>query len=277
MLSNIILVSLFAFIHVFQLAKGERTPNRAGSRFVFPSAPESVSELTVRLAGLLPESNSRLFSIQRVKPAAEIAIQYVRAANIFSVRNTSTSGGNTGKLTKLSISYRNSNCSESMAMNEAINFYVQSDVSVFFGPVCDFAAAPVARQIVFWQLPMVSVGAIARDFRLRRQTIYPMLTRAGPVNLHDLVRGFLKTMKIFNWRRYKILYEKNAQENIVTQFCHLTTETFVFDTEENIPPAERPDVRYYRIPEDRTTPNLNEKRIEKLLIGEIGKTNFSGI
>jgi hypothetical protein len=33
------------------------------------------------------------------------------------------------------------------------------------------------------------------------------------------------------WRRYKILYERNGHDDVVTQLCHLVTETIVFDTE----------------------------------------------
>ena len=122
----------------------------------------------VKIAAVLPEDSDRwMFSIARMRPAADIAIQRVVQQKLLAPAH------------RLTISYRDSKCSESDGMNEAINFYMRDQVNVFFGPICDFAAAPVARQTRFWDIPMVSVGAMARDFRTRRLEVYPLLTRAG--------------------------------------------------------------------------------------------------
>ena len=43
--------------------------------------------------------------------------------------------------------YRDSACSISEAMNEAIDFFANGTGDVFLGPTCDYAAAPVARQV----------------------------------------------------------------------------------------------------------------------------------
>jgi hypothetical protein len=126
-------------------------------------------------------------SPSRLTPAADIAIRHIDTWDIFA-RNQ------TGRSVRLSMDYKDSSCSDSMAMNEAINYYIKGDTAAFFGPVCDFAVAPVARQVVFWDTPLVSVGAVARDFRLRRKAVYPLLTRAGPANLHDLVSLFMRLL-----------------------------------------------------------------------------------
>jgi hypothetical protein len=226
-------------------------------------------DLIVNLAGILPEDDNRLFSISHLAPAADIAITHIDTWDIFA-RNQ------TGRSVRLSMSYKDSRCSDSVAMNEAINYYIKGDTAAFFGPVCDFAVAPVARQVVFWDTPLVSVGAVARDFRLRRKTVYPLLTRAGPANLHDLVSLFLRLLTTYHWRRYKILYERNGHDDVVTQLCHLVTETIVFDTEalpkehtiRGTVTSLKPELRYYRFTEDDS--------FDDVMVEEIGRENFSG-
>ena len=45
------------------------------------------------------------------------------------------------------VKFRDSNCDIADGINEAINFYVHNEVHVLFGPCCDYAVAPVARQV----------------------------------------------------------------------------------------------------------------------------------
>jgi len=54
-------------------------------------------------------------------------------------------------------------CSEVNGMNEAINYFVEGPPGAFFGPVCDYATAPVARQALFWNIPVKceSLNAVA--------------------------------------------------------------------------------------------------------------------
>ena len=54
--------------------------------------------------------------------------------------------------------YRDSKCSISDAMNEAVNFYANNTAHVYLGPTCDYAAAPVARQVR--QLPVLFLFAV---------------------------------------------------------------------------------------------------------------------
>ncbi|KAI0232574.1 Atrial natriuretic peptide receptor 3, partial [Lamellibrachia satsuma] len=167
------------------------------------------------IAAVLPQDTSRLFSIEKVRPAAAVAIEGVHADGLLSSCH-------------LDIHYKDSKCSEAAGMNEAINFFVEGRTSVFFGPVCDYAAAPVARQIGFWNVPMVSVGAMALDFFTRRQSVYPLLTRAGPANLQTLAQSFIRLMDDYVWTKVKVLYERDGRGEIISAFCHLTSEALVY-------------------------------------------------
>lgn len=204
----------------------------------------------VKIAAVLPKSDERLFSISRMRPAADIAIETVERLHILPQGY------------HLSISYRDSKCSESVGMNEAINFYIKNEVNVYFGPICDFSAAPVARQTHFWDIPMVSVGAMARDFRTRRTEVYPLLTRAG-LHFSSVADS---TVAIFhneyNWTKFKILYYKDGQDDIVVQMCSLAADAFV-----NGISHEDYQFDHYRV--------MDNSDIETILKDEVGNT-YSG-
>lgn len=203
------------------------------------------------ISAVLPADARRLFSIDRVRPAADIAVETVQKLGILTGKHS------------LRIRYKDSECSEAAGMNEAINFYVEGRTNAFFGPVCDYAAAPVARQTSFWNLPMVSVGAMAVDFGKRRDEVYPMLTRAGPADLLSLASALRCMARRYDWNKVKILYQRNGQGNIVNAFCHLTSEALVYGRRKDDPDADI-TVDYYRI-EGRTSPDS----IEKTLVQEV--------
>ena len=41
------------------------------------------------------------------------------------------------------------------------------------------SVAPVGRQVRYWDIPLLTAGAMARDFGVERQNYYNMLTRVG--------------------------------------------------------------------------------------------------
>ena len=186
----------------------------------------------VNIAAILPMDPLRLFSLQRVSPVIEYAIDYLH-------NKTSLLHGLTFHVT-----YRDSNCSSADGMNEAIKLYMASKVDVFLGPVCDFSVAPVARQTRFWNLPLISVGAMSRDFRDYRYADYPLLTRAGPVNFGSLSDFFLAIFKKYDWRQYTIIYDKEGQGEYLDLFCHLVSSSLHYDVNE-----KEPDITqdYYKL------------------------------
>ena len=209
------------------------------------------------IAAVLPQDPSRLFSIAKVRPAASIAIERVHADGLLSSCH-------------LDIHYKDSKCSEAAGMNEAINFFVEGRTSVFFGPVCDYAAAPVARQIGFWNVPMVSVGAMALDFFTRRQAVYPLLTRAGPANLQSLAQSFIRLMDDYAWTKVKVLYERDGRGEIVSAFCHLASEALVYGI-----PKTHISLDYYRLETVSWKRDKHSAWLNTTLIEEVGD-EYSG-
>ena len=146
--------------------------------------------MRVNIAAILPEDNSRVFRLQRVSPAIEYTTDTLW---------TSLLRGHS-----IQVIYRDSNCSIADGMKQAINLFIAKQVDVFLGPVCDYSVAPVVKQTRFWNLLLISVGAMARDFTQYHHIDYPLLTRAGPVNFGSLSDFFLMTFRRFNWDKYFI-------------------------------------------------------------------------
>ena len=173
---------------------------------------DSAFALEIKIAVILPFDDARLFSDKKIAPAIEVARRRLKKDQILL------------KSTKIVVHYEDSQCDIAHGINKAIKLYMDHEVHVFLGPVCDFAVAPVARQCRFWNLPVISGGAMAREFALKKNTTYTQLTRVGPVNFHSLSKLMELIFFYFKWKRLKLLYESSGQDVYVTGFCHLATE-----------------------------------------------------
>lgn len=82
---------------------------------------------------MVPNDTSRLFSVDKVLPAVNLGILQARSFLPPDVNFT--------------VRYADSKCHTGVGINEAIKLWYAGKVHVFFGPVCDYAVAPVARQV----------------------------------------------------------------------------------------------------------------------------------
>ena len=160
------------------------------------------SPKVIRIGGILPfstvfQSVEEKFPAQCMGPAADISMEVVRENHLLP------------QLWNMSFSSRDSHCSSAESMNHAFNYYLGGETNVFFGPICDYAAAPVARQTRFWNMPMITIGAMAQDFRVNKKSEYQLLTRVGPANLHSLADFYVNMFKSLNWTQFKLCYEKS--------------------------------------------------------------------
>ena len=164
----------------------------------------------ISIAALLPARKELLFSMDRVSPAITIAIEKITSRNgVLADR-------------KIRIRYRDSKCSSAVAMNEVINFFIEDQFHVVFGPCCDYPAAPIARQMKFWNLPMITVGAMAVDF-VDKTSEYPMVTRTGPT-INFLAEYLVEILKTFKWRKINLLYDPMRHGHVEESFCHIAAE-----------------------------------------------------
>lgn len=179
--------------------------------------------IEVNIAAILPEDGGRQFSSKRISPAIEYAIEHLQ-------NHTDLVKGH-----RFSVVYRDSNCSSAEPMNHAINFYIQKRVHVFFGPVCDFSVAPVARQVKYWDIPLISAGAMARDFDTFRDVEYNLLSRVGPVNFKSLAIMMMQILERHNWSGFKLIYDNVGQSEYMNGFCVLAAQSLIYEVKARNP------------------------------------------
>lgn len=178
--------------------------------------PSRTAVQTVRMAVLLPgtavNGTRWVCSLERVSSVIAIAMEAVNDDPSMSAF-------------KLTVRYADDRCDNAEAVNHAIRFFMDGQVDVFVGPICDYAAAPVARQARFWNLPVITAGAMARGFTIshdHRRKVYSVLTRVGN-NFNSLAAFTVRLLRTYGWTRVKLVYEPKGQDDIVEDCCHLAT------------------------------------------------------
>lgn len=163
---------------------------------------------TVKIVLLLPMNNSYPFSMQKVK----LAFNYTLSGD--TVRTILP-------FTRFEIIPLDSKCSPVTAPINAVNARLQQVFHAFFGPVCDYSLAPVARYSPYWNIPVISVGGMAHDLgtnKTQPDAECPLMTRVG-VTFPLMVKGIIAVMHHHKWKRLIILYNQN--DGVTPRFCFL--------------------------------------------------------
>lgn len=165
-----------------------------------------VDDKKVTLLVILPKDDKYMFSINRVRPAIDYALRSVE-------NNASLLPGFT-----FNVTYRDSDCG-----NQALFSLVDAAVKrqrpdAVLGPVCEYAAAPVARLASHWSLPIISAGALATGF-VHKADEFSYLTRVAPAysKMGEMVHAMFRYHK---WSRALLVYsDDNVERN-----CYFTVE-----------------------------------------------------
>ncbi|XP_036361172.1 atrial natriuretic peptide receptor 3-like [Octopus sinensis] len=173
----------------------------------------------VRIAVLVSTNNSLMFSIDRISPAIDLAIEKVmHSGNLRSIR--------------IKVNYHGVTCDATQPPLAAFKFYMNNEVDIFFGPVCEYALAPVSRYSFYWNIPVISPGGMAHDFQ--DKTEFGSLTRVG-ITFNGLSDSLLSIFRYYNWRKVYVLYNSNGLDTITFRFCFFTVSALAFQlTKENI-------------------------------------------
>ncbi len=115
---------------------------------------EGEEKQQLRLGVMLPEYRPGMrhwpYFRQMIQPGIDIALQ--------KVSKTILPGHN---ITYLSLDTR---CSNQMSMILSVHMKYQYECDVFFGPACEYAVAPTARFCDYWEVPLITAGALAQGF-----------------------------------------------------------------------------------------------------------------
>ncbi|XP_045141201.1 atrial natriuretic peptide receptor 3 [Echinops telfairi] len=173
---------------------------------------EALLPQKIEVLVLLPQDDSYLFSLARVRPAIEYALRGVE-------------GNGTGRRllppgTRFQVAYEDSDCG-----NRALFSLVDRVIAargakpdLLLGPVCEYAAAPVARLASHWNLPMLSAGALAAGFQ-QKDTEYSHLTRVAPAYA-KMGEMMLALFRHHQWSRAALVYSDDKLE----RNCYFTLE-----------------------------------------------------
>ena len=171
----------------------------------------------VKIAVIISHNKSRLFSINRIQPALDYAIEGIRNRSLLPTS------------VKIKISYSDSHCNPKDAPISAFNFYMEHNVDVFFGPVCDYSLAPVARYAPYWNLPVISPGGFAYNFgenKSHSEAEFPTLTRVG-ATFDTLSQCILNTLWFHDWHKLLLIYDGNGKAEVMPSFCFLAGSSLI--------------------------------------------------
>ncbi|XP_069483189.1 atrial natriuretic peptide receptor 3 isoform X2 [Ambystoma mexicanum] len=160
----------------------------------------------VNVLVLLPQDNVYMFSLARVKPAIEYALRSLREDGALLPG------------VSFRVEYGDSECG-----NRALFLLVDAAVQrqkpdLILGPVCEYAAASVARLASHWNIPMISAGALATGFTLRGSE-YSHLTRVSPA-YSKMGEMFLSMFRFHKWKRALLVYSDDKLE----RNCYFSVE-----------------------------------------------------
>ena len=175
------------------------------------SAYQVTSQLETHVTLLVPEDPRWLFSSRHVLPAISIARDVIDRKQLLTT-------------TSLRVRTGDSNCHIGEAMHRAIDLFMNATTHLFLGPCCDYAVAPIARQAVFWNVPIITPGAMSADFTRKKLTEYRLLTRIS-ADFNSLATALTTILDHFRWSRVKIIYQYDGFAQIATKFCHLAADS----------------------------------------------------
>ena len=98
----------------------------------------------IDIAAILPDCTLRISPACLTLPFSRRFVSSALEVSVDALRRSGRLNFITGSIR---LRYANSGCDSAVSVNEAINFYLKKQVHVFIGPCCDYAAAPIARQV----------------------------------------------------------------------------------------------------------------------------------
>ena len=147
----------------------------------------------IKIGAILPYHGTHDWLKSKIAPAIEYAVESV--ANKTDLLNGY----------KFTITYGDSECSDTTGPLTAIDMYFNKAAYVFLGPVCDYSVAPIARFSPHWNVPLITPGA--RVYAFKNKTIYSQLTRI--IGDHGKLGEFMQELFIkFNWSHASMIYHR---------------------------------------------------------------------
>ncbi|KAK6173996.1 hypothetical protein SNE40_017355 [Patella caerulea] len=158
-------------------------------------------------------NESSVFSLQKVLPAIELAVERVSGTGLLNGR-------------KIQVTYADSRCSETDGPLRAIEMHTNKTADVFLGPACDYALAPVARFSSSWNIPIITAGGLVSAFHDKSQ--YKLLTRVmgSYAKLGHFVR---QTLNKFDLSVVGLFYSDRTGASVGKSRCFFAMEAIYLE------------------------------------------------
>ena len=173
--------------------------------FCLTSAVSGQRDREFRLGLLLPEYQPPPMRYwpyfrQMVQPGIDIAIG--------KINDTILPGYN------FTYQWQDTKCSNQLAMIYTVSMRYQFECDVFFGPACEYAVAPTARFCDYWEVPLITAGAMAQGFS---KSFFTSITRMQ--GSYDKFAYFvLHFFKLNDWNKTMLLWDEPTTSEI--RDCH---------------------------------------------------------
>ena len=193
------------------------------------------------IAVLAPGNDSLPYSLNKTLPAILYAIRTINKLKKFkSFAHRS-----------INMVYQNTFCSSTIGPLSAVDFYIEGTADIFFGPMCPYVLAPVARYSAVWDIPLLTAGGQNDNFDYKFPN-YKLLTRMnGSYTQIGII--LLQILQKFHWKVLGMLFHNFVDRTKGYSSCYFTLAA-VFATL-----GSRPFHRSF----DETDPSTDYMRILK--------------
>lgn len=193
---------------------------------------------------LLPYDANYSYSMTQVKPAVQMAIAKVNEEKLASLNLT------------IKLVARDSQRSEVHGPLAAIDIY--RSVYLFLGPVYGYSIAPVSRYAAYWNIPVITAGALETSFSEKSE--YKTLTRVG-LQYSEAATVFKHILIKYNWTNVALIYHGNP-EGTPRSVCYMLMWPML---EMIIEYTGKPDVAFKRKFDENTEFNATKLLVEASL------------
>ncbi|BET01563.1 Guanylate cyclase [Nesidiocoris tenuis] len=196
-------------------AKPDFLDLRSGQELYRPVEPDDVINATI----MLPTDNSYVISAEKVSTVLRMAGR--RLSQLLP-----------GKI--IQFRYFDEGCRGDKSLKTAFEAFEpkrQKWTHVVFGPTCEFSAATVGRLMKFFDVPLLTTGAMTWDFlnnKTRPSDEFYGLVRVGPIDFLHVAMFINAINDWFDWSRVMLLYERDGQKDVSGEStCKLMMESLV--------------------------------------------------
>ncbi|XP_058821835.1 atrial natriuretic peptide receptor 1 isoform X1 [Topomyia yanbarensis] len=191
-------------IYQYAISDNEYNASALRSSTQPPSrVPSDQHESHIKFAILLPEKprggRPDIRTLSTVRPIIEMATKVV------------TGPGGVLRNVKIEIDYRDTQCSSTYGALGAFDIFLNRKPDVFFGPICDYVIAPIARYNSVWGIPILTTGGLTEAFSIKSPNYLTLTRMMGSYS--DSGLAVREICKHFNWTIQSFIYHDNTEQS----------------------------------------------------------------